>query len=441
MSPEVILLLMIVGLIIGIFSGYYVFAVLGGLAVIFGLAFWGPDVFNLAVVNTLGTMKNYTLLAVPLFVFMGSMLARSGCAERLYRWLGVSLGGLRGGLAAAALLISVLFAACTGVVGASVVMMGLLFLPPMLARKYSPSLAAGVVCAGGTLGILIPPSVMLVVYGPAAGISVGKLFAACTVPGVIMGLMYIIYVLVLCRLKPEMGPPMPAEERAAIPTRDKVVGILLNMVPILALIVAVLGVIWTGVAPPTEAAAVGALAATVIAAAYRQLNWRVLRETVYDTLLTSSMVLMIVAAASMFGGVFSRLGCGRVVQDIFLGLPLGKWGIFALMMAIIFILGFLMDWIASLLIIIPIFTPIAAQLGFDPIWFAATVCVMYQTSFLTPPFAYSIFYLKGVAPPEVTSSDIVKGVWPFVCMQVAVLLLCVFFPDVVMWLPEVTIGK
>jgi tripartite ATP-independent transporter DctM subunit len=435
LSSTAVFAFMLIGLVIGIFSGYYVFAVLGGLGVLFGLAFWGSGVFNLVFTCTLGTLRNYSLLAIPLFVFMGHMLDRSGIAKKLFDILALTLGGLRGGLAIASLVISILFAACTGIIGASVVTMGLLFLPAMLERGYHKGMASGVVCAGGTLGILIPPSIMLIVYGPTAGLSVGKLFYAAMGPGLLMGILYIAYVSIACYLKPEMGPAVPLEERAALSTREKIQGLLVNMVPVLALILAVLGVIWFGVAPPTEAAAVGALVAMIIAAAHGTLNFKVIKETVYSTLLTTSMILMIVVCAGVFVGVFTRLGGGKVVQDILLGLPFSKWGVFVCMMAIVFVLGFLMDWIASLLIIVPLFTPIAATLGFDPLWFAAIVCTMYQTSFLTPPFAYAIFYLKGIAPPEVKSTDIMKGVVPFVVIQLITIVLCVVFPKVIMWLP------
>jgi tripartite ATP-independent transporter DctM subunit len=435
LSAITVFILMLLSLIMGVFSGYYIFVVLGGLGVIFGLIFWGLDIFNLVFITTFGVMKNYTLLAIPLFVFMGHMLERSGIAKNLFHILGVSLGNLRGGLAVSALFISILFAACTGIVGASVVTMGLLFLPPMLSRGYNKSLACGVVCAGGTLGILIPPSIMLVVYGSAAGISVGKLFYSCMAPGVLMGFLYIIYVLVKCYLNPQAGPPVPLDERAAIPAREKIVGILVNMVPVVVLILSVLGVIWLGIAPPTEAAAIGAFASMIIAAVYRKLDFQVLKDTVYNTLHTTSLIYMIVVCAGIFVGVFMRLGCGKIMEEMLLGLPFGKWGVFFSMMLVIFILGFLMDWVASILIIIPIFSPIAASLGFDPVWFATMVCIMYQTSFLTPPFAYSIFYLKGIAPPSVQTSDIINGVWPFVGLQIVTLLLCIAFPQLALWLP------
>ncbi|WP_078430270.1 TRAP transporter large permease [Alkalihalobacterium alkalinitrilicum] len=439
-SALTIFILMLVGLMIGIFSGYYLFIVLGALGLLFGLIFWGEGVINLITLNAFDTIRNYSLLAIPLFIFMGNVIDRSGIAERLFHALSINLGSIRGGLAISALLISILFGASTGVVGATVVTMGVLFLPAMLKRNYNKSMATGVICAGGTLGVLIPPSIMLILYGPAAGISVGQLFYAALIPGLLMGFLYIVYVLVRSYTNPTFAPAIPKEELAQYSTKDKVIGIL-HILPVLAIVFAVLGSIWFGIAPPTEAAAVGAFASLIVAAAYRELNFTVIKESLYRTLQVSAMVYAIIIFAGFFVSVFMRLGGGRIVEQAILAIPLEKWGIFIMMMLIVFVLGLLMDWIASILIIIPIFTPIAAMLGFDPIWFATMVCIMYQTSFLTPPFAYSIFYLKGVAPKEVQTSDIMRGVWPFVGIQVLTLILCALFPEIVLWLPNKMIGN
>ncbi|WP_216828394.1 TRAP transporter large permease [Alkalihalobacterium elongatum] len=439
-SALTIFILMLVGLMIGIFSGYYLFIVLGALGLFFGLIFWGEGVINLITLNAFDTIRNYSLLAIPLFIFMGNVIDRSGIAERLFQALSINLGSIRGGLAISALLVSILFGASTGVVGATVVTMGVLFLPAMLKRNYNKSMATGVICAGGTLGVLIPPSIMLILYGPAAGISVGQLFYAALIPGLLMGFLYIAYVLIRSYLNPTFAPAIPKEELAQYSTKDKVIGIL-HILPVLAIVLAVLGSIWFGIAPPTEAAAVGAFASLIVAAAYRELNFSVIKESLYRTVQVSAMVYAIIIFAGFFVSVFMRLGGGRIVEQAILAIPLEKWGIFIMMMLIVFVLGLLMDWIASILIIIPIFTPIAAMLGFDPIWFATMVCIMYQTSFLTPPFAYSIFYLKGVAPKEVQTSDIMRGVWPFVGIQVLTLILCAFFPEIVLWLPNKMIGN
>lgn len=437
-SSLTVFILMVVGLMIGVFSGYYLFVVLGVLGLLFGFLFWGDGVVNLISINTFATLKNYTLLAIPLFIFMGNILDRSGIAQRLFHSLNINFGRVRGGIAVSALVISILFGASTGVVGATVVTMGVLFLPEMLKRKYNKGMATGVICAGGTLGILIPPSIMLILYGPAAGISVGQLFYAALIPGLLMGLLYIAYVLIRAYSSPTFAPAIPKEELAQYTRKDKIIGIL-HILPVLFIVLSVLGSIWFGIAPPTEAAAVGAFAAMIVAAAYKELNFTVIKESLYKTVQVSAMVYMIIIFAGFFVSVFMRLGGGTVIEDAIMSIPFGKWGIFIIMMLIVFVLGLLMDWIASILIIIPIFTPIAALLGFDPIWFATMVVIMYQTSFLTPPFAYSIFYLKGIAPPEVTTSDIMRGVWPFVGIQILTLILAAIFPQIILWLPSIMI--
>jgi len=438
-SSLTIFILMIVGLMIGIFSGYYLFVVLGGLGLVFGYLFWGAEVGNLITTSTFNVLKNYTLLAIPLFIFMGSILENTGIAKRLFHALNINLGRVRGGLAVSALLISILFGASTGVVGATVVTMGVLFLPEMLKRNYNKEMATGVICAGGTLGVLIPPSIMLILYGPAAGISVGKLFYAALIPGLLMGTLYIIYILIRAYTNPDFAPAVPKEELAQYTIKDKMIG-LLHVLPVVLIVLSVLGSIWFGIAPPTEAAAVGCFAALIVAACYKELTFTVIKKSLYNTIQSSAMVYMIIIFAGFFVSVFMRLGGGAVVDQAIKAIPLGKWGIFIVMMLIVFVLGLLMDWIASILIIIPIFTPIALTLGFEPIWFATMVCIMYQTSFLTPPFAYSIFYLKGVAPPEIKTEDIMKGVWPFVGLQVLTIILCAIFPQLILWLPNKIIG-
>lgn len=438
-SSLTIFILMIVGLMLGIFSGYYLFVVLGGLGLLFGFLFWGDSVINLITISTFNVLKNYTLLAIPLFIFMGSILENTGIAKRLFHALNINLGRVRGGLAVSALLISILFGASTGVVGATVVTMGVLFLPEMLKRNYNKEMATGVICAGGTLGVLIPPSIMLILYGPAAGISVGKLFYAALVPGLLLGVLYIIYILVRAYMNPNFAPAVPKEELAQYSMKDKMIG-LLHIIPVLFIVLAVLGSIWFGIAPPTEAAAVGCFAALLVALAYRELTFTVIKKSLYNTVQSSAMVYMIIIFAGFFVSVFMRLGGGAVVEQAIQSIPLNKWGIFIVMMLIVFVLGLLMDWIASILIIIPIFTPIAATLGFDPIWFATMVCIMYQASFLTPPFAYSIFYLKGVAPPEIETKDIMRGVWPFVGLQIVTLIICALFPEIILWLPNKIVG-
>lgn len=439
MSPEIITLLMFAGILVGVLFGFQTAFVLAGLSMIFGVIFMGPNIiFGLFVVRLLGLMKNYVLLAVPLFLFMGVFMERSGVAERLYSAMYLWLGGLRGGLAMATIVICVIFAAATGVVGASEVTIGLLALPAMLKRKFNKPLACGTICAGGTLGILIPPSIMIVIYGPTAGLSVGKLFLAAFIPGILLGLLYMSYIGIRCYFRPQLGPPMPTEERTA-PLGRKIMLLLTSILPPLFLIFAVLGTIFFGVAAVTEAAAMGAIASIILALIYRQVSFQVIKEACRRTLQITSMIMMIAVGAAFFSSTFVALGGGDVVNNFLLGLPFGKWGVLLTMMAILTVLGMFIDWLGIVFIVVPLFTPIAQALGFDPIWFALLVMINLQISFLTPPFAYSIFYLKGIVPPEVTTVDIYRGVFPFVALQIIGLGLCIIFPKLITFLPTLMI--
>jgi len=434
-SPELTVFLMFLSVLVGILLlGYYVAFVLGGLALIFGLIGWGPQVFDMFVNRLFGLMTSYELAAVPLFVFMGVMLERSGVAETLYSAMHVWMGPLRGGLAMGTILICTIFAATTGIIGASVVTMGLLALPAMLRRGYDRPLTTGAICAGGTLGILIPPSIMLVLYGPAAGLSVGRLFMGAIFPGLVLSGLYIAYIAVRCFFNPRLGPPLPPEERR-LPLGYKLRLGFTSLLPPIFLILAVLGTIFFGIAAPTEAAAMGASGSLLIAAAYRRLRPDVIRETLEQTFRVSSMILVVAVGATLFTGVFLGLGGGKVAEEFLTGLPFGRWGIFATIMLIIFVFGALLDWISILLIFIPILTPIIKGLGFDPLWFALVVCVNLQTSFLTPPMAPAIFYLQGVAPKDVTVAHMYRGIVPFVLLQLVGLALIILFPQIALWLP------
>ncbi|MCF8106579.1 MAG: TRAP transporter large permease subunit [Desulfohalobiaceae bacterium] len=435
MSTEIIILLMFVLLFAGIFAGYPTAFVLGGVSLIFGLAFIGPSIYGLFITRLYGIMTNYTLLAVPLFLFMGVFMERSGVADRLFHALYLLWGGLRGGLGISTVAISALFAAATGVVGASEVTIGLMALPAMLDRQYNTSLACGSVCAGGTLGIIIPPSIMIVLYGPIARISVGKLFLGALAPGLLLAVLYMIYIWIRCTIRPADGPPMPLEQRDAT-LKKKLILLATSVVPPALLVVAVLGSIFFGVASVTEAAAVGAIASLVLAACYRKLNPTILKEATLRTLTITSMILLIAVGASFFSTVFMALRGDEAITRLFLDLPMGKWGILVLIMGILIVLGMFIDWMGILFIVVPLITPVAAELGFDPVWFAVLVMVNLQISFLTPPFAYSIFYLKGIAPAGVKTSDIYRGVLPFVGLQILALILCVLFPMIITWLPS-----
>lgn len=440
LSPEMMTILMFGVLLAGILLGYPLAIVIGGVGMFAGIAFLGPVVFKMFPLRILGLMSDYVLLAVPLFIFMGTMMEISGTGEKLYGALYLWLGGLRGGLAIATILMGTILAACVGVIAASTVMIGLIALPSMIQRGYNRALASGSVCAGGTLGILIPPSVMLVFYGPMASLSVGKLFMGAFMPGLLLSALYILYIAIRSLLEPRIAPPMPAAERA-VPLLKKIRILLTGLVPPVFMILAVLGSIFFGVASPTEAAAIGALASAILALAYRRLNWAILNKTMLQTLRTTCMAFLIGWGATMFTGTFLRVGGGEVVTNLVLATPGGKWGAFFVIMFIIFILGMFIDWIGILFIMVPIITPIGDVLGFDPIWFALMVCINLQMSFMTPPFAYAIFYVKGIAKPEwgLTTADIIRGVIPFVALIIIGLVLSAIFPQIILWLPRLMI--
>lgn len=427
-------------LLVFIFSGYYLFAALGGVAILSGLAFWGPGVFQTVYFSIFKYCKDYNLLAVPLFVLMGQLLNQSGVAGRLFDNLSVALGRQRGGMAIAATLIAILFAATTGIVGASVVSMGLLFTMPMLDAKYNKSLTAGVIISGGTLGILIPPSIMLVFMGSAANVSVGKLFYGAMTPGVLLGVAYIVYVKVISIVKKDYAPPMPEEVLSRYSKKQIAWGIVVNVLPVAIVIFSVLGAIWFGWCPATEAAALGVAASFIIALCTHSINKQVIKKTLVESIKLTSMVYAVSAFGNLFVTVFMRLGCSSAVTSLFVNLPFGKWGIFALMMAVVFLLGFLMDWIAVCMITIPIFVPIATQVGFQAEYFLTMMAVIMQTAFLSPPMAASIFYFQGVAKDHITTAETIRGVWPFMGLQVLVFILCIIFPQIVTWLPNMIIS-
>jgi tripartite ATP-independent transporter DctM subunit len=439
MSAEFITIGMFVGILIGLFLGHPLAFILGGLAVIFGYIGWGPSCFYMFLNQTWGTMDNYILVCIPLFIFMAQLLDQSGVAEDLFDTMRYLFGPLRGGIAIAVVVVSTLFGACTGIIGASVVTMGLLSMPVMLKYGYNKRLAAGCICAGGTLGILIPPSIMLVVMADQAAISLGKLFAGAVIPGLILSFLYISYVLIRCWFRPQDGPPLSKEERMAVSGKKLAIMTIKSLVPPMILILGVLGSIFAGIATPTEAAGVGAFLAFVMNLAYGTFTWRALQAAVVNTAKTTSMVIIILVGASCFSSVFMGSGGGDVVRDLILGIGFGKWGTFIIMMVIMFILGMFIDWIGIIMITFPIFLPLAAELGFDKLWFVVAIAVMLQDSFLTPPFGYALFYLKGVSPPDVTMGDIIWGAFPFWRLMELGLIICIIFPQTITWLADVLV--
>lgn len=435
MSPELTTILMLLSLFV-LLLGFPVAFGIGTVGLIFGLLTSGKAYLYMLPARVIGgTLSEYILAAVPLFIFMGNMMQTSGVAERafliLHRWF----GGFNGGLAVATLVLAIIFAATTGVVGASETAIGLLAVPAMLSARYSQSLASGVVCAGGTLGILIPPSVMLILYAPMAGVSVIQMFAGAVIPGLLLGLLYISYVIIRCVINPELGPSAETGDRLAFFSKESLVLGCKHLMPPFALILLVLGSIFFGVASPTEAGAVGSLGAVVLCLLYRKLTWYVLLDNCYATLRITAMIIFIAMAANMYTGAFLAAGCGQVIVDQMTSLGLGPWGIFLAMLFIILVLGCFIDWIGILLIVVPIFSPMMAKLGFDPLWMGLVVCTSLQISFLTPPFAYSIFYLKGMNL-GLSLHSMYVGIIPFVMIQILVVAITILFPQTCVWLPR-----
>jgi tripartite ATP-independent transporter DctM subunit len=439
-SPELLTILMFSGLLVGLFMGHPLAFVLGGLAVIFGYLGWGPSIFYLFMNRIWGVMDNYVLLAIPLFVFMAQLLDSSGVAGGLFKAMRYLMGPMPGGIGLTVVIVSTLFAACTGIVGASVVTMGLLALPMMLQYGYQKELSCGAISASGTLGILIPPSIMLVVMANQATISVGKLFAGAVFPGVILSVLYLAYIFIRCWKNPKLGPAISKEELAGVTYTQIFLMVMKSLVPPMILVMGVLGSIFAGIATPTEASGVGAFLAFLMVVAYGKFSWAVLKNAAISTVKINTMVIFLLCGATCFTGVFLGIGGGDVVTGFVLGLGLGKWGIFWVMMAIVFILGMFIDWIGIVLICFPLFLPIAKDLGFDLVWFVVMIAVNLQASFLTPPFGYALFYIKGVAPQDVTLMDIYRGIVPFVLLMIIGLVLCAAFPNAVLWLPSLIVN-
>ena len=440
LSPELVTILMLGGVLVLVITGFPLAYVIGFIGITMGIFLWGEQVSQVFYLRVYRLMVNRVLLAVPLFVFMGAMLERSGIIERLYATLYLWLGGFRGGLAVVTVIVGTVMAATVGVITASVTLLTLVALPSMVKRGYSKSFAAGAVTAGGILGILIPPSVMIVVYGPMAAISVGKMFFGAFIPGFMLAAGYIGYVVIRAFTQPDIGPPVPVEERA-VPFMKKTGMLLVSLVPPAILIFAVLGVIFLGIATPTEAAATGALMSMLLTIGYRRFSLKVLTDVLTTMLKLSGFIFLVGSLSFAYVGVFLGYGCGEVVTDLVLGMPGGKWGAFGVIMFVIFLLGFFIDWIGILFIMVPIITPIFETLGFDPIWAAVMVCVNLQTSFMTPPFAMGIYICRGAADPSlgIVVMDIIRGIIPYVIIVLVVLVLLAIFPQLITWLPGLMI--
>jgi tripartite ATP-independent transporter DctM subunit len=421
--------------------GYPVAFTIGALALLFGMLGFGLQFFNLLPLRIWGVMQNFTLVAVPLFVFMGVTLERSGLAEELLDTMAVLFGRLRGGLSISVTLVGALLAASTGIVGATTVTMGLLALPTMLRRNYSPEMATGTIAASGTLGQIIPPSIVLVVLADIMNISVGDLFMGAVVPGLVLVALYLLYIVAFGLVRPNSAPPIPAEELSAISRAELTRRVMRSLVPPLLLMLAVLGSIFAGIASPTEAAAVGATVAMLLVAWNGKFSMVMLTGVMRSTVRLTSMVFIILVGAQAFGLTFRGLGGDDLIRHFIGQLPFGSWGVLAIVMMTLFLAGFFLDFIEITFIHVPVLTPLMTYFGFDPVWFAVLIAVNLQTSFLTPPFGYALFYLKSVCPPTVSTADIYRGIVPFVTLQLFALVIVVAFPELVLWLPCQVFGS
>lgn len=443
-------ILMFGSLAILLMAGLPLAFVTGGLACLFLFIFGDAHMLNILPSRIFPLMTDYQLSAIPLFIFMASMLERAGIIEELYDMVYKILGGLRGGLAISTIIASTLLAAMCGVIGATEVTMGMIALPAMVRRHYHPTIACGSILAGGTLGILIPPSILAILFAVVAQQSVGELFIGAVVPGLILSGLYITYIAVVTFFKPELGPALPLEER--ISTREKIL-LLKNMAAPIILVTLVLGIIFAGIATPVEAAGVGTFGAIVVASMHRRMNWANLRAAAITTLRVTGMVLWIIFGATLFVGFYVVNGGQEFVNETIIGTGLGPYGILIMMMVILIILGMFLDWVGILLLAVPIFVPLMNSLTFDGVfglpgvpqedlalWFGVVYMVNMQMSFLSPPFGYALFYLKSVAPPEITMAQIYRSSIPFLFLQATGLAVCVIFPDVVLWLPRLVYG-
>ncbi len=436
---EYLSLLMFPLLMLFIFAGVQIAFAMMLVASIFGLLLFGDVAAYQLLTKIEETATNAILAAVPLFIFMGAILEKAGIAERLFRAIHVWTANLPGGLGVGAILLGTVFAAASGVVGATEAVIGMLAIPIMLKHHYDKRLLSGVICASGSLGTAIPPSITVVVLGPVAGVSVGSLFSGLLLPGLMMAVLFLLYVIIITYLKPELAP-RSAADREHFSMAEKLQVTVTALLPAAALIFTVLGTILLGLATPTEAAACGALGSVLLALCYRNLSLAVLWGSCKRTVSISAMILMIVMGGNMFAGVFFAAGGMATVQSMLMGTGLAPWAILALILLIAFLAGFVLDMMSVVLIIIPVAMPVVRLLGFDEVWFCVAFLVILQTSYLTPPLAPSIFYLRAITPPEITLQHMYRGVVPFIVLQLLVLLSVLLFPQVALYLPQVMGG-
>lgn len=440
MSGEAIALIMSGLLLLGLFMGHPLAFVLGGAAVLGAVIAGKPMVLGIVINRIFGdVLDNYVLIAIPLFVLMARFLSDSGVTDKMFEALRHLLARVTGGLGLAVVFISILLAATTGIIGASITVMGMMALKPMLSYGYDKRLATGLIAASGCLGILIPPSIMLILMASnAPGLSVGQLFAGAMVPGVLLGVIYAVYVALIAWLKPEWAPSMQVEEQISRGAMWRM--LLIEAVPPLILILGILGSLLAGIATATEASAIGAALALLIVIGRGRFEWATFYSALLETGRTSAMILFIVVGATAFTGVFNITGGLRASQDLMRGLAGDPYTLVAMMLLVVFILGMFMDWTGVVLLCFPIFLPLAAEMSIDPLWFVVLMAVVLQTSFLSPPFGYALFYMRAMSPPDVTTADIIMGVLPFIALITLMCIIIIVFPALVTWLPSTLYG-
>jgi len=439
MSIELITFLIIACFLSLLLAGLPLAWTMGATAVIFALVLFSPSVILMMVTRIYSMMLNYTLVAVPLFIFMAAVLQRAGVAEQLFRAIHVWSGPLRGGLAIGTIIACTIMAAMVGIIGAEIVTFGLIALPAMLERKYDKRLALGSICAGGGMATLIPPSVVFIVYAMVAGCSVGELFIAGIIPGLVLAALFIGYILVITWVKPELAPAAPPEERS-MPLRQKL-ALLKGLIMPGVLAVVVLGSIYAGVATPSEAAGIGCLGALITAAINRKLSFESIKISLFETLKVTCMLSWLFFGAQTIIGVYTLAGGDQFVRNAVTAVPFGRWGIIVVMQLILIFLGMFLDWIGILLLTMPLFVPIILDLGFSNIWFGVVFCMNMHISYLSPPFGPACFYLKSVVPDNITLGDIYRSIWPYLVLTTVALVLTMFFPELSLWLPKQMLGR
>lgn len=432
MSIEWITVLMFGAMLLLLALGLPLAFVTGLISVVFTLGLFGVDGLQLVASRVYSFMTEYVLVAVPMFILMASLMERSGVAKDLFDAMRVWAGRLPGGLAMQTTVAATVMGAMTGIIGGEIVLLGLIALPQMLRLGYEKKLAIGTICAGGSLGTMIPPSIVLIIYGLTANVPIGDLFVATVVPGVLLSVVYLVYIFVRCQINPKLGPPAPAHEREMSLLRK--IALLRGLALPMLVIMAVLGTIYLGIASVTEAAGMGVVGTLIASAVRRELNIKMLRESLHQTMQTCGMLLWLSFGATAMIGVYNLAGGPAFIRELFTGLDVAPIVIILMMMLILVVLGSIMDWVGICLLTMPIFVPIVRELGFDPVWFGVLFCLNMQISYLTPPFGPAAFYLKGVAPPEISLNDIFVALWPYVVLQAGVLTLVLWQPDIALWL-------